>query len=282
MKLELPKKQKMPKRMKIIYIVLICICALAISVAIGTQILGNDVVDNIFGLNKITKRTEEEEAALKVNFESLLDNTLLDKGNYTVQKNNQDKEIIYTEYSKQEKKDNHELDVNLPYINIKNEEVNKFNKEIKNTFEGKAEKVSQNTDENILYTVKYKASIKENILSLIIYSDLKQSSSAQRVIVQTFNYDLSQNKTLTFEDAINEFKLKKNEVQTKINTDIQNEENKSEELIKLGYNVFSRDTKSDIYKVENISEYFIYNNNIYVIFAYGNDKMTNEKDIVII
>lgn len=282
MKLELPKKQKMPKRMKITYIVLICICALAISVAIGTQILGNDVVDNIFGLNKITKRTEEEEAALKVNFESLLDNTLLDKGNYTVQKNNQDKEIIYTEYSKQEKKDNHELDVNLPYINIKNEEVNKFNKEIKNTFEGKAEEVSQNTDENILYTVKYKASIKENILSLIIYSDLKQSSSAQRVIVQTFNYDLSQNKTLTFEDAINEFKLKKNEVQTKINTDIQNEENKSEELIKLGYNVFSRDTKSDIYKVENISEYFIYNNNIYVIFAYGNDKMTSEKDIVII
>lgn len=282
MKLELPKKQKIPKRMKITYIVLICICALAISVAIGTQILGNDVVDNIFGLNKITKRTEEEEAALKVNFESLLDNTLLDKGNYTVQKNNQDKEIIYTEYSKQEKKDNHELDVNLPYINIKNEEANKFNKEIKNTFEGKAEEVSQNTDENILYTVKYKASIKENILSLIIYSDLKQSSSAQRVIVQTFNYDLSQNKTLTFEDAINEFKLKKNEVQTKINTDIQNEENKSEELIKLGYNVFSRDTKSDIYKVENISEYFIYNNNIYVIFAYGNDKMTSEKDIVII
>lgn len=282
MKLELPKKQKIPKRMKITYIVLICICALAISVAIGTQILGNDVVDNIFGLNKITKRTEEEEAALKVNFESLLDNTLLDKGNYTVQKNNQDKEIIYTEYSKQEKKDNHELDVNLPYINIKNEEVNKFNKEIKNTFEGKAEEVSQNTDENILYTVKYKASIKENILSLIIYSDLKQSSSAQRVIVQTFNYDLSQNKTLTFEDAINEFKLKKNEVQTKINTDIQNEENKSEELIKLGYNVFSRDTKSDIYKVDNISEYFIYNNNIYIIFAYGNNKMTSEKDIVII
>ena len=57
MKLELPKKQKMPLRRKITYIVLICICALAISVAIGTQILGNDVVDNIFGLNKITKRT---------------------------------------------------------------------------------------------------------------------------------------------------------------------------------------------------------------------------------
>ena len=50
----------------------------------------------------------------------------------------------------------------------------------------------------------------------------------------------------------------------------------------LGYNVFSRDLKSEIYKVENVKEYFIYNNNIYVIFAYGNEKATSEKDIVII
>ena len=74
----------------------------------------------------------------------------------------------------------------------------------------------------------------------------------------------------------------KNEVQNKINTDIQKEQKKTEDLIKLGYNVFSRDTKSDIYKIENITEYFVYNNNIYIIFAYGNDKMTSEKDIVII
>ena len=62
----------------------------------------------------------------------------------------------------------------------------------------------------------------------------------------------------------------------------QKEQKKSEDLIKLGYNVFSRDTKSDIYKIENITEYFVYNNNIYIIFAYGNDRMTSEKDIVII
>ena len=84
------------------------------------------------------------------------------------------------------------------------------------------------------------------------------------------------------EDILNSFSLNKNEVQNKINTDIQKEQKKTEDLIKLGYNVFSRDTKSDIYKIENITEYFVYNNNIYIIFAYGNDKMTSEKDIVII
>lgn len=283
MNVTLPEKNKINKRRIIIYSIAIFACILAIVVVIGIQILGNDVVDNFFGVSKITKKTEEEEDRLKANFDTLFQNQLENNNSYEVKKIDENKDIVYTNYENTDKSaNNYEMNVNLPYINIKNEEVNKFNKEIKNTFEGKAEEVSQNTDENILYTVKYKASIKENILSLIIYSDLKQSSSAQRVIVQTFNYDLSQNKTLTFEDAINEFKLKKNEVQTKINTDIQNEENKSEELIKLGYNVFSRDTKSDIYKVENISEYFIYNNNIYVIFAYGNDKMTNEKDIVII
>ena len=40
------------------------------------------------------------------------------------------------------------------------------------------------------------------ILSLIIYSDLKQDSSAQRIIVQTFNFNLETNKELTLEDII--------------------------------------------------------------------------------
>ena len=36
------------------------------------------------------------------------------------------------------------------------------------------------------------------------------------------------------------------------------------------------------YDSKNVSEYFIYNNNIYIIFAYGNDKITSEMDLVII
>lgn len=282
MNLELPEKEKIPKKRIIMYAVILLICVIAVIVVVGVQILGNDVVDNMFGINKITKRTEEEEANLKANFENIFDNQIEDKGEYKIQKIKQDENLVYTNYTKEEKNEKHEINVNLPYININNEETDNFNKEIENTFKGKAEEILKDSNQNIIYIVKYKAYVENNILSLVIYSDLKQNTSAQRVIVQTFNFDLKENKKLTLEDIINSFDLKKADVQNKINTDIQKEQKKSEDLIKLGYNIFSRDINSDIYKVENASEYFVYNNNIYIIFAYGNNKMTSEKDIVII
>ena len=282
MNLELPEKEKIPKRRIIMYVIILLICVIAVIVVVGVQILGNDVVDNMFGINKITKRTEEEEANLKANFENIFDNQIEDKGEYKIQKIKQEENLVYTNYTKEEKNEKHEIDVNLPYININNEETDNFNKEIENTFKGKAEEILKDSNQNIIYIVKYKAYVENNILSLVIYSDLKQNTSAQRVIVQTFNFDLKENKKLTLEDIIDSFDLKKADVQNKINTDIQKEQKKSEDLIKLGYNIFSRDINSDIYKVENASEYFVYNNNIYIIFAYGNNKMTSEKDIVII
>ena len=278
----LPEKEKIPKQRIIIYITISIICIIAITVVIGVQILGNDVIDNMFGINKITKRSEEEETTLKTNFENIFDNQVEDKGEYKIQKINQNEKIVYTDYSKEDKTEKHEISVNLPSINIKNDDVENFNKEIENTFGGKSEEILKSSNQNTIYTVKYKAYVENNILSLIIYSDLKQNTSAQRVIIQTFNFDLKENKKLSLEDILNSFSLNKNEVQNKINTDIQKEQKKTEDLIKLGYNVFSRDTKSDIYKIENITEYFVYNNNMYIIFAYGNDKMTSEKDIVII
>ena len=283
MNLELPEKEKISKNRIIIYIIIALICIISIVVVIGVQILGNDVIDNLFGINKITKRSEEEEAVLKNNFENIFDNSLENDEEYQIQKINNNENIIYTSYTKEYKNDNYEINVNLPYINIENKEVKQFNKEIKDTFEGKAEETIKNkNNNNIIYTVKYKAYIENNNLSLIIYSDLKQSTSAQRVIIQTFNYDLKENKENKLEDTLNNYSLKINDVQNKINNDIQKEQKKSEELIKLGYNVFSRDINSDIYKIDNITEYFVYKNNIYIIFAYGNNKITSEKDIVII
>mgnify|MGYP002528807827 CR=1 FL=1 len=282
MNLELPEKEKIPKKRIIMYVIILLICVIAVIVVVGVQILGNDVVDNMFGINKITKRTEEEEASLKANFENIFDNQIEDKGEYKIQKVKQDENLVYTNYTKEDKNEKHEIDVNLPYININNEETDNFNKEIENTFKGKAEEILKDSNQNIIYIVKYKAYVENNILSLVIYSDLKQNTSAQRVIVQTFNFDLKENKKLTLEDVIDSFDLKKADVQNKINIDIQKEQKKSEDLIKLGYNIFSRDINSDIYKVENASEYFVYNNNIYIIFAYGNKRITSEKDIVII
>lgn len=282
MNLTLPEKEKVSKRRISVYIISLIICILAVIIVVGVQILGNDVIDNMFGINKIVKRTEQEEAELKANFETIFDSKTDDKGNYNIQKIESNKEIVYNSYQKEEKNENYELNVNLPYINIQNKDIENFNKEIKNTFEAKAEEILNSTENNSIYTVKYKAYVENNILSVVIYSDLKQNTSAQRVIIQTFNFDLEKNKKLTLEDLIELYDLSKNEIQNKINVDIKEEQGKTEDLKELGYNLFSRDLNSTMYKVENISEYFVYNNNIYIIFAYGNNQITSEMDLVII
>lgn len=282
MNVMLPEKEKISKRTITIYIVALVICMLAIIVVVGVQILGNDVINNMFGINKIVKRTEQEELELKANFENIFDNEFSDDENYQIQKIKEKEKIVYTSYNKEEKADKYEINVNLPFINIKNDEAEKFNKEIESTFQQKSEEILKSTDKNYIYTVKYKAVIENNILSLIIYSNIKQDLSAQRVIVQTFNFNLEDNKMLSLGDVLNSYGLDRNEVQNKINNDIYTEQKKSDDLRNLGYNVFSRDINSEIYNVQNIEEYFIYNNNIYIIFAYGNNKITSEMDIVII
>lgn len=278
----LPEKEKLSKKTIVIYIISTIICIFSIVIIIAIQILGNDTVDNIFGVSKLIKRTNEEELTLKANFETIFDNQLEDKGNYRTKKIDENQEIVYIGYTKYEKTDNYEININLPYINIKNTKIQNFNKEISNTFEAKAEEVLKSNNKNIIYTVKYKCSIENNILSLIIYSDLKQEKSAQRIIIQTFNFNLEENKELSLEDILKIYDLNKTEVKSKINQDIKTEQKKSDDLKELGYNVFSRDLESDIYELKNIKEFFIYNNNIYIIFAYGNEGITSEMDLVII
>ena len=282
MNVTLPEKNKINKRRIIIYSIAIFACILAIVVVIGIQILGNDVVDNFFGVSKITKKTEEEENRLKANFDTLFQNQLENNSSCEVKKIDKNKDIVYTNYENTDKSaNNYEMNVNLPYINIKNQSVQDYNENIKNIFQAKAEEVLKSTNSNVIYTVKYEAYIENNILSLIIYSDLKQDSSAQRIIVQTFNFNLETNKELTLEDIIKIYELDEKTVQDKIANEIKTEEKKAEDLKALGYNVFTRDTKSDMYKIKNATEFFVHNNNLYIIYAYGNDKLTSERDIVV-
>ena len=51
----------------------------------------------------------------------------------------------------------------------------------------------------------------------------------------------------------------------------------------MGYQVYKRDLKSDIYKAENVDNYFLGpNGSIYIIYAYGNTNFTTECDIIFI
>ena len=203
MNLELQEKEKISKKTITIYIIVAIICIISIFVVIGVQVLGNDVIDNLFGINKLTKITEKEEVELKANFENIFNNQIEEKENYETKKIDKNQKIVYTSYQKEEKNNSYELNVNIPYINIKNSTVQNFNKEIKDTFEKKSEEILQTTDKNIIFTVKYTANIENDILSLIIYSDLKQELSAQRTIIQTFNFNIENNKELTLNETLN-------------------------------------------------------------------------------
>ena len=282
MNVNLPEKEKLSKNAIITYSIVAIVCILAIIVVIGIQILGDDIINNMFGINKLVKKTEQEELELKTNFMTLFNNGFNNKSEYKAKKINEDNDIVYSSYENVENNEHYELNVKIPYINIKNSTIEKYNEEISKTFQAKAEEIANSTNKNTIYSVKYMSYIENNILTLVIYSNLKQDATAQRVIVQTFNFNLENNKELTLEDVIKIYKLDKNDVQNKIKSDIKNEEEKAQALIDLGYNVFTRNVDSDIYKIENSTEFFVNNNNLYILYPYGNNDITSEMDLVII
>ena len=111
---------------------------------------------------------------------------------------------------------------------------------------------------------------------------MKEGTSAQRVIIQTYNYDLRNNKEITLEEILKIEQLDKQTVQDKISETISDEEKKVEDLKTLGYTIYDRDVKSDIYNIENSKEFYYVGDTLYIIYAYGNDTYTSEMDLVII
>ena len=55
-----------------------------------------------------------------------------------------------------------------------------------------------------------------------------------------------------------------------------------EDLRSLGYKIFERNPENDMYKIKNSQEFFVKDGNIYIIYAYGNEELTTEMDLVII
>ncbi len=276
-------KNHLSKKTITVYVISIVVCIIAIAIVVAVQVLGNDLINAIFGLQSRELKTEEEESLLKQGFDSIFTNTLETDAEYNVAKIDSEKDLVYTEYEKQEKNDqNYDLNLYIPYMNINDETIKKYNNEINDIFIAKANSVYETNNRNIIYSIQYKANIENGILSLIIKSILKEGPNPQQLVIQTYNYDLINKREITLEDAINLLGADKGAVQNKIITEIEDEEKKANDLKALGYNIFERDSKSDIYKIENSKQFFIYENNLYIIYAYGNDLLTSEMDMVII
>lgn len=286
MNVTLPEKKAIKKRELIIYISIIIFCIISIIIAFYVQFYARIDFATLIGIDskEYDKKSEEEIQALEVEFDKIFNNRV---ENVSEQNNDKrkdkDKEIIYTAIEKKESKLNsYDIEVHIPQINIDSQVIEKYNKEIQDVFVNKTKDILKSENNNVIYTVEYTANIEYDVLSLIIRSNLKEGASAQRVIIQTYNYDLRNNKEISLEEVLKIKNIDKTELQEQIKSEIELEQRKVEDLKKLGYNIYSRDLSSDIYNIENSKQFYITSDALYIIYAYGNDTFTSEMDMVII
>lgn len=287
MNLTLPKETEIGKKQIIIYISIILICIISIIIAFYVQFYARIDIASLVGLKEkkeFGQKTEEEIASLKSNFNAIFINDIEnDNDENNGKKEQQDRKIVYTKYEKKESKVNsYDLEVHIPYINVDNEVVKKYNQDIEEIFANKARNVLGSENKNIIYNVEYVANIHDGILSVMIKSNLKEGSNAQKVIVQTYNYDLRNNKEITIAEMLKIKGMDKQFVQNKINDEISAEEKKVEDLKDLGYTIYTRDTSSSMYELENASEFYVTEDTLYIVYAYGNQTSTSEMDLVIL
>lgn len=276
------KKEKLPKKARIIYAITIIICIIAIALAIYRQFFYQED----YSKNIVPNLNEEDSNTLKNKFEDLFINDI-EIGNSSqtgsIKKINDDKKIIYRVFEGEKVIENsYNIQVHIPTINIDSEIIKKYNEEINNEFVQKVRDILDTKNKNIIYTVEYVATLENNILSLMIRSDYKEGNNPQKVVIKTYNYDIIEDKELTLQELLQRKNRDLNEVQNTIKQEIEVEQKKAEDLKNLGYNIFSRDINSDMYKIENTDQFFVVEDRIYIIYSYGNTTQTNEVDLVIL
>ena len=272
---------------KVLYILISLFCVFAIVAGIYAQFID----PNYGGLNfaqvdnpdVVPGQTQEE---LRDRFNNLFTNTLNLNGFDTtgLQRIDNSEEIIFT-YNFENITDRYELRMNIPAFNIKSELANLINQQTQANFINKANTIMQDDTSTVmtLYDIDYTANINENILSLVIRATLKEGSTAQRTMVQTYNYNLETNEQVSLVDLITFKMLNTEEVNNTIMQVVTKANEEAETFQNMGYNdIFIRDLTSNIYNVNNASSYFLGpNGELYIVYAYGNDNLTSEVDIIL-
>ncbi len=268
----------------ICFIIIIAICVIALLYGVYYEVF-------VKPFKGITEETPPPVAS-DVKFDELFDNKVnlqgYDNTSNFASKLDNTKDIVYTSYTLNEiYEGKYEIQASIPLININNETFVNIDREILNTFYGKItnilDKAEEEVSENTIYNVSYTAYLNENILSLLIKATLKEGSNSQRVIIKAYTYNISTNQKVSLNEMLEIRNLSTGDVQNEIHNTIENAINHSNSLSSLGYDSYKRNINNDIYKVENSNNYFLGpNSSIYIIYAYGNNAFTSDKDIVYI
>ena len=286
MKIRLPERNRIKKKQLTIYVSILAVCIICVIIALYIQFYARIDIGRLVGIareQEFGEKTEEQTDILETDFEQIFTNNLTNLDNQGENKKADDsKELVYVEMERKETKLNsYDVEVHIPKINIDSPVIEKYNEDIQ-SFINKTNEILKSENKNIIYTVDYVANVQEDILSLMIKSNLKEGSNAQRVIIETYNYDLRNNKEISLEEVLAIEYVEESKVQDKINTKIEEEQKRVQDLKELGYNIYNRDTTSEQYKVENSKYFYLTDNVLYIIYPYGNEYYTSERDVVVI
>lgn len=276
------------KNQKLIFILVGAFCVLALIAGIYAQFfVGSSNNNNIQNPdnsinNEIKPKTQEE---IKSQLNSLFTNEIIsnDYDETNLQKRDASKGIVYSAYDIQKQEGNYELDVHLPVINIKDSVATDFNKMTQSIFANKASDILNNKyTEKVIYSVDYISYVNDNILSLVIKSTLKQGNNPQRVIIQAYNYNLETGEKVQLVDVLAKRNIIQSDCQNKIHEIVIKAQEEAQVLVQSGYTVYNRNLSDSMYQISNISTFFLgKNEELYIIFAYGNQNFTSEMDVVL-
>ena len=271
------------------YIVILLLCVIAISLGIYGQFFYKYAKTDplMIGINIGMKKTEEEYAILKSDFENRFTNELKENSMGTdlskLKKQDYQNPIVYTAYNYLNADETYyDVNAQIPTLNINSETAKNINAEIKDEFYNKVNSVMRQTEGNTIYNVSYIAYLNSDVVSIAIKASLKEEGKPEKVSIKTYNYSIANEKMLSLDELISLKETTKEAVQKSINNEIE-KVSKNLEVIASEYgSVYERKVNSDIYKVDLAKTYFLTDDGyVYLVYAYGNEEYTNEMDIVI-
>ena len=192
------------------------------------------------------------------------------------------KDIVYTFYSENQTVDGkYSMNINIPVINIQSDVVTELNNLTQTIFVDKINAILSGNGVYTIYNLDYTSYVNNNILSLAIKATIKEGDNSQRVIVQTYNYNLETDEKVSLKDLLDDRDIDENVAQNRINTVVQNASNDANKMAESGYTVYQRDLNNEMYEIDNVANFIEGpNGELYIIFAYGNNNYTSEMDII--
>ncbi len=272
--------------MFLIGLLLVCVVALCIGVYIQFFYKYSDTDPFMIGINIGAKKTEEEIAVLKADFNSLFTNSITVQTSNPITANRielNNQNYVYTVYNLVNEDENfYSVNAQIPMININSKKVKEINSQIKTEFYDIANSIMRQKEGYTIYTVSYVAYINEDVLSLVIKSSLKEQNKAEKVTVRTYNYSIADEKLYTLEELIKYKGTTVDEVQSTIDKDIRTAYNNAKIIAETYGNLYERDLQNSMYKVDHTDTFFLTQDGyVYIIYAYGNKDYTNEMDLII-